>query len=207
MSRLLNTKEPTEEYFKMPRNEYNGIVLGPLLEEDKLFLQAIIRMTNPMVLIEFGYLWGHSAQAMLDVMDPTAVLHSYDYTKNPTHPDPRFKFHMKSQEEVEGIENIDFVFIDASHDFELNKITLIKLMDHLSDKAIIAVHDTGTWPSNVFDTDHGETRSDGRFVHCPGEVKFVNWVATNFPIFQVIHFHCDNQVRHGITLLQKYTTA
>lgn len=187
------------------KNHFNGIVLGPLLKEDALFLQAIIRMTNPMTLVEFGYFWGNSAKAMLEVMEPTAVLHSFDNTKNPSVPDGRFVFHQKSQEQIEGIENIDFVFLDASHDLELNKKTFQKLLPCLSEKAIIAVHDTGTWiGGNVFNADMGILNKKGEWIHCPDELDFVNWIMTDYPDFQQIHFHSTKQVRHGITLLQKY---
>lgn len=187
------------------KNHYNDIVLGPLLEEDAQFLKAIIKMCTPKVLVEFGYFWGHSAKAMLEAMDADAELHSFDNTKNPVLPDPRFHFYCKSQEEVEGIENIDFVFLDASHDLELNKKTFEKLVPYLSPKAIIAVHDTGTWVGgNVFNADLGRKNEKGEWVHCPDELTFVDWVKENHPDFQQIHFHSHRQVRHGITLLQKY---
>lgn len=186
-----------------PRNEYNGIILGPLLKEDAQFLQAIIKMTTPKKLVEFGFFRGDSARAMLEVMDADAHLHSFDNTKNPVVDDPRFTFHMKSQEEVE-IYDIDFVFLDASHDFELNKKTFERLERRMNPKGIIAVHDTGTWPGNVFDAEAGYEREDGRYVHCPGEIEFVNWVKENYQDWQQIHFHSDRAVRHGITLLQRY---
>jgi predicted O-methyltransferase YrrM len=189
----------------MKNIEYNGITLGPILKEEALLLQSVIKMTNPKVLVEFGYFFGASAKAMLEVMDQDATLHSFDNTKNPSLPDKRFVFHHQSQEEVEGIENIDFVFLDASHDLELNQKTFLKLESFLTPKAIIAVHDTGAWcDGNVFELGRGHQVDEG-WAHAPDERRFVNWIGEKFPIkWQVIHLHSSRQVRHGITLLQKY---
>lgn len=184
--------------------EYNGLSLGPLMPEDAEFLKAIIKMTTPKVLIEFGHFWGESARAMMEAMDGDAVLHSYDNAHEPSvEQSERFIYHRASQETVEGIENIDFVFLDASHDFQLNMSTFERLRDHLSDKAIIAVHDTGTWcKGNVFEFDQGHSNPDGSYTHCPDEIKFVNHLASYEPQLQIIHFHSRHSVRHGITLLQ-----
>lgn len=54
---------------------YKHSDLGPLLDEDALFLQAIIKMITPKVVLELGHFWGKSAKAMLEVMD--MVLHYY----------------------------------------------------------------------------------------------------------------------------------
>lgn len=180
--------------------------LGPILEEDVLFLQAIIKMTTPKVLIEFGHFWGKSAKAMLEAMDSKAVLHSYDNTKDSNiGENPQFIFHRESQECVEGIKDIDFIFLDASHELELNQQTFLKVLSNLSPKAIIAVHDTGTWiGGNVFNAEQGFLRDDGQYVHCPEELEFVNWIKKEFPDWQQIHFHSSREVRHGMTLLQKY---
>lgn len=179
--------------------------LGPILPEDGLLLTAIIKMTTPKTLVEFGHYWGASARVILEAMDDQAVLHSYDNTKLAAVIDPRFTFHHQSQTEIDGISDIDFVFLDASHELELNKETFIKLLPNLSEKAIIAVHDTGSWVGgNVFGVDRGVLNKDGTYTHCPEEVAFVDWIKTEHPDFQQIHFHSHRAIRYGITLLQKY---
>jgi len=189
----------------MKTNHYNGIDLGPLLNEDALLLQALIKMTTPRIVVEFGYLWGDSSTAMLEVMSPDAMLHSFDNSKNPIIEDSRFCFHRKSQEEIDGIENIDFVFLDASHEFELDKLTFLRIKECLSEKAIIAVHDTGTWVGgNVFNAEVGEMNALGQWVHRPDEVRFVDWIKKEYPEFQQIHLHSSRELRHGMTLLQRY---
>lgn len=185
--------------------EHKASQLGPVLDEDAQFLQAIIKMTNPKTIVEFGYFWGASSNAMLEVMDDDAVIHCYDNTKDPNSTDPRLKFHKVSQDEPIDVENIDFVFLDASHFLKLNKATFLNIRERLSEKAIIAVHDTGTWVGgNVFGAGQGHLNEKGEWVHCPEEIEFVNWLRGEFPDYQQIHFHSSRKVRHGITLLQKY---
>lgn len=182
---------------------YNGITLGPILPEDALLLQAIIKSTNPKVLVELGFFFGESARKILEVMDNDSHLYSFDNTKESNIKDSRFTFYKLSQTEI-NIKDIDFIFIDASHELKLNQETFNKLIPLLKDKAIIAVHDTGAWYNgNVFELNHGYNSANG-WVHCPGEVEFVNWIKDIYPEFQQIHFHSSRQVRHGITLLQKY---
>lgn len=177
--------------------------LGPLGDVDAKFIQAVIEMTSPLVLLEFGHLFGDSARSMLEVMRPDARLYSYDCDQNSHITDSRFTFFKQSQTEVSGIENIDFVFLDASHDLELNKITFEKIKDKLSPNAIIAIHDTGTWPSNVYGFDRGYNLPDGRYIHCPGERLFSNWLTEAHSEYKQVHLHSNRDVRHGITLVQK----
>jgi hypothetical protein len=186
------------------QNYYKNHQLGPLLDEDALLLQSVIKMTNPRIVVELGHFWGKSAMAMLEAMDADAELHSYDNTKNAVFEDKRFHFYRKSQEEVD-IPNIDFVFFDASHELELNRQTFRKLATLMNEKGIIAVHDTGTWiGGNVFNALDGFADEKGNWVHCPDELTFMNWIRDYHPEWQQIHLHSSRQVRHGITLLQKY---
>lgn len=182
--------------------------LGPVLDEDGLLLQAIIKMTTPKVVVEFGHFWGKSAKLMLEAMDQDSELYSFDNTKDGSVEDTRFHFYKKSQDEFDqvGLKNVDFVFLDASHYLDLNIKTFEQLVPVLSEKAIIAVHDTGTWiGGNVFDAERGHANDKGEWVHCPEELAFVNWIKETYPDFQQIHLHSSRSVRHGITILQKYT--
>lgn len=178
--------------------------LGPLLDADADFLKAIIGMVTPLVILEFGFLYGDSARAMLYAMRPDAKLISIDKDRWPNiENDSRFTFHQVSQETYIPTETIDFVFLDASHDMLLNQKTFSNIIPHLSEKAIIAIHDTGKWPSNVYQFNAGMDTSDGRYSHNPDEIRFTNWLQDEHPDWQQIHFHSDRETRHGITLLQK----
>lgn len=178
--------------------------LGPIQQEDKLVLQALIKMTCPKVLVEFGFLRGDSARAILEVMRSDAKLISYD-----THPigiieDPRLTIVVDSQENFRSSELVDFIFLDASHDEMLNRATFRKLEPLLNDDALIIVHDTGLWKDKLMDT--GGQFVDGGYAHRPQERLFVNWIHEYHPEFQQIHLHTLHENRHGLTVLQKYKT-
>jgi len=184
--------------------------LGPLLEEDAALLQAIIKMTDPKVVVEFGFHRGTSARKMLAELDQDAKFITYDNTVLPAQvssmfkTDPRFTFMHRSQDEFEPVDNIGLVFLDASHDLEMNKKTFVQLLPCLREDAIIVVHDTGAWKENWWNRTYGKTMPDGRHLHCVDERLFVNWVKEKYPEYQQIHLHSLTKIRHGITLLQKY---
>lgn len=183
---------------------YKGIELGPLLEDDKKLLQAIILMNDPKNVVEFGFLRGHSTRVMLEVMSPDSKLTSYDNTEVSNIPeDSRFELKRIGQEDFDGGKDIDFVFLDASHYFDLNKITFKKLLPCLTENCIIAVHDTGKWFENVFKFERGH-EFEGGWLHCPEEREFVNWIREEYPDWQQIHFNTQSKISHGMTLLQKY---
>lgn len=174
------------------------MVLGPAQDEDVLLLQAVIKITCPLKLVELGHLNGYSAKKILEVMREDAVLTSYDPTVNSNINDPRFIFKKQGQEEYNETE-VDFIFFDASHDLEINKQTFLKVLPTLNKNAIIAVHDTGLWNTMVLDT--GGYWIDNGYAHRPDERAFVNWLQEQYN-FNAIHFHTLRETRHGMTLLQ-----
>lgn len=171
--------------------------LGPIQDEDVLLLQAVIKMTCPVNLVELGYLNGYSTKKILEVMRPDAKLTSYDNTvQDSPIQDERFIFKNKSQIECDE-KQIDFIFFDASHDFEINRSTFNRL--DLSENAIIAVHDTGLWNEMILDT--GGYWVGNGYAHRPGEIMFVKWLKEKG--YNAINFHTLKETRHGMTLLQK----
>ena len=175
------------------------IKLGPVQDEDVLLLQAVIKMTCPLKLVELGYLNGFSSRKILEVMKEDAILISYDNTVQYSDiTDSRFTFKNKSQTEYEE-ENIDFIFFDASHNLDLNKETLLKVEKTLNKNGIIAIHDTGIWNEMVMDTG-GYWVKDG-YVHRPDEREFVKWLKEKG--FNIINLGTTRELRHGITLAQK----
>lgn len=174
--------------------------LGKIQSQDELLIQAIIKMTCPLKLVELGYLNGYSTGIILNAMRDDATLVSYDNTTYSKTDDPRFTFKCLSQEDYEE-DNIDFIFFDASHDLTLNQNTFKKVYPTLNEGAIIVVHDTGLWDKLIQDV--GGKWIDCGYAHRPGEREFVNWLHDTYGL-QTIHFHTLKETRHGITILQKY---
>ena len=173
-------------------------------------------------MVEFGFFHGHSAFNFLCALDKDARLYSFDISNESQERartefpgDKRLFFILKSQTDFDpaDIDNrqIDFAFLDASHDLTHNTATFKRLLPSLGPSAIIAVHDTGIWNRKFFSPklDAIVKQMDGKwlteelYAHQPGERAFVNWITSEYKEFGAIHLHSTNVLRHGFTLLQR----
>lgn len=168
--------------------------LGAIQEEDKKLIQAVIKMTCPEVVVEFGTQFGESARAILEVLD--GHLYSYDIVKVQDIKHPNFTFIHDKQENYNLTIPVDIVFFDGSHNLESNIQTYHKIKPYLKKTSLILVHDTGLWQERFVDT--GGYSNDEGYLHRPDERKFVNWLDLN-----KIHLHTTKEVRHGMTILQQ----
>jgi len=195
---------------------FNDYTIGPIQRDEALLLYALVKTVDPKTILEFGFYQGHSAINFLEAMSSDAKLYSYDISEPSLRiakkiPDKRLKFVFKSQADFESSDIddrlIDLVFFDASHDFHLNVATFERIRGHLSDRALIIVHDTGAHygdmkglktPKGYF---LGGSVSSG-YIHQPDERQFVNYIKTNMKYFDQIHIHSTSKFRHGLTILQ-----
>lgn len=183
--------------------EYNSENIGPIQKEDALLLYAVLKILCPKNIIEFGTQKGYSTKLFIKAMRDDAYLTTYDTDRldketqdKITH--PRVKIINDSQENFSSTESVDFVFMDASHNLEINQKTFIKLLPLLTDNCIIAVHDTGTTKDEV--SGHGYYLGE-EFIHQPDERKFVNWIMETCNA-SAMNFHTLRERRYGMTLLQ-----
>ena len=156
--------------------------------EEANLLAAICIMTNPKVVVEFGTLSGLTAVNFLNSIEPDAVFYTYDLKKRQEInwiKDKRFNFINKNQTEFEhkdiNYQKIDLAYIDASHNFDLNKITYELLKPHFNENALLLIHDT--------------SKNAGR----PDEIQFANFLQT---FHQRIDFHCDRKGLWGLSAFQ-----
>jgi predicted O-methyltransferase YrrM len=194
-----------------------------LQRDEALFLLGLVKVIRPQTVVEFGFHYGHSAFNFLQALDPESRLFSYDIADTAAEIARRcfrgwrnFRFIHKSQDafspsDIDG-QKIDLVFIDASHQIDLNKRTFSAILPVLAPNAIICVHDTGTWSKSQMGPIQqefakerpGDWISDDEFQHLRDEREFVNWIITDHP-FHAVHFHTLRCIRNGITLLQRNT--
>ncbi len=190
------------------------LVVGPVQDDEALFLFGLVKTVRPKTVIEFGYYQGYSSYNFLKALDEDAKLYSYDINPKTPHNDKRFKFHQKSQTDFifSDVDNrkIDLVFFDSVHYMKLNTITYEKLKNYLAPNAIIVIHDTGLHFIDRFNEQkkHGKCTSCDFENHCgyahqPGERKFVNWMLSTYPDWSVIELHSFSIMRHGLTILQR----
>jgi hypothetical protein len=201
-------------------NESNA--LGPVQRDEAITLFGIIRTIRPKVILEFGFFHGHSAFNFLSALDNDGFLYSYDISdesnkraKTEFSCFKNFKFIHKSQTDFDHSDiahnAIDFVFFDAAHDLQLNIETFNKVLPHITDNCIIAIHDTGLWFKSYFEQAHitwsqnhpADWVTDSLFAHQPDERRFVNWITSEYPQYQAIHLHSSHTLRHGLTIIQK----
>ena len=194
---------------------------GPLQRDEALLLYSLVRVIRPQTVVEVGFLRGRSALNCLRALDPDARLYSFDIdpaceqtARDRFGHDPRFRFRVRSQDEVTAGDldgrPADLVFIDGAHDLALNKATFERLLPLLSERALIAVHDTGAIPREVLELpdDHWmltkpEIWAADAWEHQPDERAFVNWILEQHPEFAQIHVHSAHAIRAGLTLLQR----
>lgn len=193
--------------------------MGPVQREEALFLHALIRVVRPRTVVEVGFSQGHSAFNFLRALDPEARLYSFDVDPDCAEiarerfaHDPRFTFRLRSQTELTAADiddrPADFVFLDAAHELELNKVALERLLPLMPPAAILAVHDTGAIPRALFPSGHWLLEDTGNWAgdeyeHQPDERAFVNWILDEHPELAQVHLHSRRTVRCGITLVQR----
>lgn len=153
-------------------------------------LYAITKMTAPRVVVEFGTLSCLTAVNFLNAMDENSLLYTIDINtpvELKTIKDRRLTFLKKDQTAflASDIDNrkIDLAYIDASHDFELNKMTYNAIIKSMSQGSYIILHDTSKWAGQK------------------GERMFADWLGCRH---HRIDFHCDRKRRWGITVFQVF---
>ena len=112
---------------------------GPVQRDEALFLHALVRVLRPSTVVEIGFLHGDSAFNLLRALDADARLYSFDIDpaaesvaqRERFRRDSRFVFRRRSQadltaEDMDGRQP-DLVFLDASHDLELNEATFSRV--------------------------------------------------------------------------------
>lgn len=194
-------------------------VCGPVQRDEALLLYGLVRVLRPITVVEIGFLEGQSASNFLRALDPDARLYCFDVDPRCARTaeerfghDPRLVFRLRSQteltpEDVDG-RRAELVFLDASHDLALNQTTFAQLDALMTGDGILAVHDTGAVPRELFPPEHPllRTRRDwvgDEYEGQPGERAFVNWVCEEYPEWRPVHLHSRQTIRCGITLLQR----
>ena len=197
--------------------------LGPVQRDEAFALFGLLRALRPRTVVEFGFYDGRSAFNTLRALDDEARLYAYDTADLSADiaaelfsDEPRLVFLRKSQADFDPADvdrrPVDFAFVDASHELELNRQTFRRLLPSLAPGAVVAVHDTGTvhrshtperyFPEAAVDGSP-QWMPDGTFEHHPGERGTVNWLREEHPEFAQIHLHTHGVPRWGLTLLQR----
>jgi len=220
---ILLGRTPRIQVSHLDAYKEDGSVIGPLQQSEALLLFALVKVTVPRTILEFGFLHGLSAYNFLRALPEDALLFSYDVDKHAEKialcqfpNDRRFNFLRKSQSEFVhsdiGGKLVDLVFFDASHDLTTNQKTFDAIQTALSESSIVCIHDTGAWNQNFFTAaQHDFVKQTGPecwlngslYLHRMDERRFVNWILATYPRFQAVHLHSTRTLRHGMSILQR----
>lgn len=198
---------------------HEDFAVGPVQRDEALLLHAVVKTVRPATVVEFGFLYGHSAFNFLRALDADGRLYSFDVdpacadvAERKLGHDPRLVYRTRRQEDltpddVDG-RPVDLVFFDGAHDLDVNRQTFDRLLPMLSPGAIIAVHDTGTVKRKYMEDWREEIKRTERWIGDvyepqPGERAFVNSLREAHPEFAQLHLHTHRRPRHGLTLLQR----
>lgn len=199
---------------------------GPIQREEALALFGLVRTLRPNTIVEFGFLKGHSAFNFLCALGETGRIYSYDIlneclrrARDELAFADKLTFIHKPQNEFHhsdiDFRPIDFVFFDGAHDLRINIETFQRIRPHLTEQAIIAIHDTGLWlrthirkPHREYmeqrpDPNKGCWITNDLYACQIDERKFVNWLLSEYDDYGAVHLHSTSTLRHGFSLIQK----
>lgn len=187
--------------------DYSEDALGPIQRDEAILCYGIVKATRPQTVLEFGSLMGFSTRVWLEAGVPKVFAIDVRITPPVKAMEKEFSPRLRTiqmnmadyQPEITG--PVDFVFFDASHNFETNKLVFEKLLPR---PAMIAVHDTGTWAQRFMRPAHqrfGGVAVPEGMVHQPGEVQFANWLEETKGLRRM-DFHSQHTLRHGLSIFQ-----
>lgn len=196
------------EHLTQPPEQY---VLGPIQDDEALFLYALIRGMRLTTVLELGGLHGYSAQNFLRAVGPTGAVFTCDIWPPPA----LASNHIVLRKNANALEPSDFscatldlVFFDC-HDYaaSLAAFKNLRACGLITDSTVLALHDTNThvqkFSESSYETAHG-------WVHQSAERALANFLTAEhgyhaFSLHTAPHRHsAELPFRHGITLLSKW---
>lgn len=185
-------------------------VCGPIQDDEALLLYAVIKAMRIGTVLEIGGLSGYSARNFVQAVGSSGKVFTCDINPVPRVADNHFFIHKNvlhlTADDLAG-EIIELLFFDChEYDVQMQALDRLASSNMLSDRCIIALHDTNTHPSKVVDWSY--LTSDG-YVHQPVERKMVNalvkrgWHALCFHPSPSKHNE-DFPYRHGLTIMSRF---
>jgi predicted O-methyltransferase YrrM len=187
---------------------YNDNSIGPIGAADAGLLSAIAKYYNAPRVLEIGSQNGDSARCWLDAGCCRLVCVDAILTQglmDEIGQEIQCTFHHCFQQDFKTEEMFDIIFLDASHDPQINAATVVNLQGNLRKGGVLVIHDTGLWAHDHM-TDAHKSFSGGcdfpeGYAHQPGEIVFVGWLKNNG--WHCVSLASKTALRHGITICQR----
>lgn len=197
-----------------------SMTIGPIQDDEALFLYSLVRVMGLRNILEVGGLNGYSARNFLSAIslfggfvftiEPNIKLKPIDKKHIVIHK----LAHDVGIDDLKNISKIDLIFFDA-HDTDsqmelFNRLVANEIIDH---RTVVALHDTGTHPRDIMNTKHyvcdNINNGNNGYIHQISERTMSNSLMDMG--YCPLHLHIDNQklpignivMRHGLTILSK----
>jgi O-methyltransferase len=185
-------------------------VIGPIQDDEALFLYALVRVKRMKTVLELGCMHGYSALNFLEAVGPDGIVFSCDVS-----PMPKMGGHHVTIQKSAALltpldfdgEELELVFFDC-HDYEASLAAYASLRKGgvITPQTILALHDTGTHPVGVYSSPTGRIAPDA-WVHQPTERRLVNHFVAEHG-YHALCLHTEPRkhgahfpFRHGLTIL------
>lgn len=191
-------------------------VVGPIQDDEALFLYSLIRGMRLERILEIGGLSGYSAQNFLKAVSFSQNATVYTVDKFPYVPKlaDNHKVIIKDANflTIADIDNkpIDLIFFDCHDMIQMEIYNLLYRNNIITDRTIIALHDTNLhyqpWAGGKH---HPFDVRFGGYIHQPVERKMVSiFKNLGYDIFSINttkdKHNQEFPFRHGITICQKF---
>ncbi len=186
-------------------------VIGPIQDDEALFLYALIKGMKISTVLELGGLEGYSAKNFLNAIGSAGVLFTCD--TNPVAsqaPNHRIITKDCATIDLDDLDQmrVELVFFDC-HEYgaQMSCYHSLRQLDLIDDRTILALHDTNTHPCRHVDWAYPV---EAGYIHQATERRMVNaFVELGYHAF-CLHTSSEKHspafpFRHGLTLMQKWT--
>ncbi len=184
-------------------------VIGPIQDDEALFLYSIIRGMRIERILELGGHEGYSAKNFLKAMGPSGILYTCDIHEVPSQGE-NHRILIKDCKELNSLdfegEALEMIFFDC-HEYEAQMTCFERLRTQglVEDHTIIALHDTNLHPEKHVDWAYPV---EGGYIHQAVERRMVNdFLEQGYHPFMLHTLNKKHNesfpFRHGITVMQK----
>jgi predicted O-methyltransferase YrrM len=186
-------------------------VIGPIQDDEALFLYATIRGIRIKTVLELGGLDGYSARNFLKAVGSDGRVFTCDIhpvaQQAPNHHVIIKDCTQLTPDDLLGAQP-GLIFFDC-HEYDAQIACFHRLLEHnlITDSTVLALHDTHLHPEKYVDWAYP---TEGGFVHQAVERRMVMYFAELGYHAFMLHTHPSAHsptfpFRHGVTLMQKWS--
>ena len=185
-------------------------VLGPIQDDEALFLYALVRTCRLRTVLEVGGLGGYSAANFLKAVGPDGIVFTVDLDPVPQLA-PNHVVLRKDARHLTAADvprHVDLLFFDChDHDAQMDMYRALTEVGAVTDRTTLVLHDTNTHPFQTVPWAY--PIGEGEWVHQPAERRMANAFKDAGYDVLCVHTHPSAHgphlpFRHGLTVCKKH---